>query len=276
MNFWEKLAYSFGSMGSSQRAHLSTESHQAISWNDFLPIPPIDSAQKYVVFQPHSDDAVFYAGGLLLKLAKAGKDVTLVTMTDGRLGSTDVSMTPERLVAIRRDEDQKAGEAIGVHKHLYLPFHDGELPRGGETTAAMVRIIRQEKPDAILAPDPWLMYEAHQDHLNCGWSAEESMIYCKLPLYLPELPPHDVRYIAFYSTSRPNQVVDIKAEQPQLLAALGLYRSQFTPETLEEARQYLNLKGLKLGSAHGMRLAEAFKVLTPSHLHTTNVDSEFF
>jgi N,N'-diacetylchitobiose non-reducing end deacetylase len=244
-----------------------------MNWNEFLPIPPIDSAQNYVVFQPHSDDAVWFAGGLLLKLANAGKKVTLVTMTDGCLGSTDVSMTRDRLVKIRRAEDQQAGEVMGVAKHLYLPFHDGELPHCGETTAAMVRIIRQEQPDAVLAPDPWLTYEAHQDHLNCGWSAAESMIYCDLPLYMPDLPPHAVRFIAFYLTSRPNQFVDITAENEAKLAALSLYRSQFTPETLEMATQYLNLKASELGTAHGMRLAEAFKVLTPLHLHTS-VDSE--
>ena len=54
-------------------------------------------------------------------------------------------MTRERLVEIRREEDQQAGEAMGVTRHLYLPFHDGELPHCGETTAAMVRIIRQER-----------------------------------------------------------------------------------------------------------------------------------
>jgi LmbE family N-acetylglucosaminyl deacetylase len=232
-----------------------------MNWNEFLPIPPIDSAQKYVVFQPHSDDAVWFAGGLLLKLANAGKKVTLVTMTDGCLGSMDISMTRERLVAVRRDEDQRAGEAIGVAKHLYLSFHDGELPHCGETTAAMVRIIRQEQPDAVLAPDPWLTYEAHQDHLNCGWSAAESMIYC------------NVRFIAFYLTSNPNQFVDISAENEVRLAALSLFRTQFTLETLEMATQYLNLKASELGEAHGMRLAEAFKVLTPLHLHTS-VDSE--
>jgi LmbE family N-acetylglucosaminyl deacetylase len=244
-----------------------------MNWNEFLPIPPIDSAQKYVVFQPHSDDAVWFASGLLLKLAKAGKDITLVTMTDGCLGSTDISMTRERLVEISNAEDQQAGEAIGVAKHLYLPFHDGELPHWGETTAAMVRIIRKERPDAVLASDPWLTYEAHQDHLNCGWSAAESMIYCNLPLYLPELPPHDVRFIAFYLTSKPNQFVDISADNEARLAALGLFQSQFTPETLEMATQYLNRKASELGEAHGMRLAEAFKVLTPLHLHTS-VDSE--
>ncbi|MGB9666751.1 MAG: PIG-L deacetylase family protein [Candidatus Cryosericum sp.] len=244
-----------------------------MNWHDFLPIPAIDSAQNYVVFQPHSDDAVWFAGGLLLKLAAAGKRITLVTMTDGRLGTTDPSMNSANLVAIRKEEDRRAAEALGIARHLYLPFHDGELPHCGETTQAMVRIIRQERCDAVLAPDPWLQYEAHQDHLNCGWSAAESMIYCNLPLYLPELPPHDVRFIAFYLTSRPNQFVDVTAELEHQLAALALFTSQFTPETLEMAKQYLNLKASELGEAHGMRLAEAFKVLTPLHLHTS-VDSE--
>jgi LmbE family N-acetylglucosaminyl deacetylase len=244
-----------------------------MNWNDFLPVPPIDSAEKFVVFQPHSDDAVWFAGGLLLQLAKAGKDITLVTMTDGRLGSTDPSMTPEHLIAIRKAEDQAAGEALGVHKHVYLTFQDGSLPRCGETTREMMRIIRQEKPDAILAPDPWLTYEAHQDHINCGISAAESTIYCTLPLYMPELPPHAIQYVVFYVTGRPNQFVDIESEYEAQLSALALFKSQFTPETLAMATQYLQLKATEVGTAHGMKLAEAFKVLTPLHLHTS-VDSE--
>lgn len=244
-----------------------------MNWHDFIPIPAIDSAQNYVVFQPHSDDAVWFAGGLLLKLAAAGKHITLVTMTDGCLGTTDPSVKPADLVAIRKEEDRRAAEALGIARHLYLPFHDGELPHCGETTRAMVRIIRQERCDAVLAPDPWLQYEAHQDHLNCGWSAAESMIYCNLPLYQPELPPHDVRFIAFYLTSRPNQFVDVTAELEHQLAALALFKSQFTPETLEMAVRYLRLKAMETGEAHGMQLAEAFKVLTPLHLHTS-VDSE--
>jgi LmbE family N-acetylglucosaminyl deacetylase len=100
------------------------------------------------------------------------------------------------------------------------------------------------------------------------------LIYCNLPLYLPELPPHDVRFIAFYLTSRPNQFVDITAETEAKLEALRLYRSQFTPETLQMAIAYLTLKGTDVGASHGMKMAEAFKVLTPLHLHTS-VDSEF-
>jgi LmbE family N-acetylglucosaminyl deacetylase len=275
MNFFKKIGKSFNLANGRRDTDFPARKKDSERWKDVFPIPSIDLAQKYVVFQPHSDDAAFYSGGLILKLIKAGKKVTLVTMTDGGLGSMDTLMTSQHLIEIRKEEDQKAGLALGVTNHICLAFHDGELARGGATTAAMVRIIREEKPEAILAPDPWLMYEAHQDHLNCGFSAEESMIYCKLPLYLPELPPHEVKYIIFYNTSRPNQIVNIEAEQAQLLIALGLYRSQFTPDTLEMATQYLNLKGLSLGRAHGMKMAEAFKVLTLSQLHTTNADSEF-
>ena len=96
---------------------------------------------------------------------------------------------------------------------------------------------------------------------------------CIRDSYLPDLPPHWVQFIAFYLTSRPNQFVDISAENEARLAALSLFRSQFTPDTLEMATQYLNLKAAELGEAHGMRLAEAYKVLTPLHLHTS-VDSE--
>jgi len=293
MNFSKKVEKSLNLNNNSQNTCFLSGKKDTESWKDIFsipvltrkkdsgsrkdvfPIPAVDSAQKYVVFQPHSDDAVFYAGGLILKLTKAGKSVTLVTMTDGGLGSEDVLMTSEHLMEIRKEEDQAAGMAMGATKHIYLDFHDGELGRGGAVTAAMVRIIREEKPAAIMAPDPWLMYEAHQDHLNCGFSAEESMIFSKLPLYLPTLPPHEIKYIIFYNTSRPNQLVNIALEQAQLIKTLSLYPSQFTPELLEQMTQYLNAKGASLGRAHGMKMAEAFKVMTLFQLHTTNSDSEF-
>ena len=52
-----------------------------------------------------------------------------------------------------------------------------------------------------------------------------------------------------------------------------MFASQFTAVTLEQTRQYLRLKAEEVGKAHGMALAEAYKVLTPWHLHT-NVDTE--
>jgi LmbE family N-acetylglucosaminyl deacetylase len=235
---------------------------------EFIPIPPIDSFNKYLVFQPHSDDAAIFAGGLLLKLAKMGKKITLVTMTDGRLGTTDPNMDLEKLVEIRRKEDEEAGRILGVKKHIYLPFRDGELPRSGLTTKEMVRIIREEKPDVVLAPDPWLPYEAHPDHINCGLGAAESMIYCGLPLYLPEFPPHNVHIIAFYITNRPNQFVDVEEVYEEKFRAIKVFESQLSKENCMLISQYLPSKTMEFGEAHGMKMAEAFKVLTPFHLHT--------
>jgi LmbE family N-acetylglucosaminyl deacetylase len=240
---------------------------------DFIPIPDIESGQRYVVFQPHSDDAALFAGGLIARLTGSGKHVTLVTMTDGCLGTCDPAMSRERLVRLRREEDQKAGEILSVQNHLYLPFHDGSLPHCGATTLEMVRIIRQEQPDAIMVPDPWLPYESHQDHLNCGWSGTESVIYAALPLYLPEvLPAHAVSYVILYLTDKPNQFVDITSVHGVKTSALASYPSQFSPEQYQMVVQYLDLKAADIGAAHGIGPAEAYKVLTPLHLHTS-VDS---
>jgi len=243
-----------------------------VNWRAFMPVPAVDAARAYVVFQPHSDDAVWFAGGLILKLTKAGKDVTLVTVTDGSLGTADPDMTAERLVAIRKAEADEAARALGVHRHICLPFRDGFLPRYGEATAAMVRIIREEQADAILAPDPWLPYEAHPDHVNCGLSAAACAIYSGLPLYMPDLPPHALQYVAFYLSDRPNQFVDIESELDVKLAILRMFKSQFTPAAYEAAAWYATIKAQELGVANGMHAAEGFKVLTPRHLHT-NVDS---
>jgi hypothetical protein len=55
-------------------------------------------------------------------------------------------------------------------------------------------------------------------------------------------------------------------------SALASYPSQFSPEQYQMVVQYLDLKAADIGAAHGIGPAEAYKVLTPLHLHTS-VDS---
>src|SRR2546428_12457917 len=53
--------------------------------------------QRVLVVTAHPDDSEFGAGGTVAKLVREGKEVTYLIVTDGSKGSSDRTMTRERL-----------------------------------------------------------------------------------------------------------------------------------------------------------------------------------
>ena len=105
---------------------------------------------------PHPDDAEFYAGGLLAKLAaEGGARVHIVVATDGRRGSFEADS--ETLIAARAEEMRRAATVI---RHAADP---AGLPRHGAGTRCLrvpcrekfIRAIRQLRPDVVVAEDPY-------------------------------------------------------------------------------------------------------------------------
>ena len=60
-----------------------------------------DKIERVLVVTAHPDDSEFGAGGTIARLAKDGCEVTYVIATNGNKGSSDRSMTSERLAVIR-------------------------------------------------------------------------------------------------------------------------------------------------------------------------------
>ena len=70
--------------------------------------------QRVMVVTAHPDDSEFGAGGTVAKFVKEGKQVTYCILTNGDKGSGDRTMTPERLAAIREEEQRNAARVLGV------------------------------------------------------------------------------------------------------------------------------------------------------------------
>src|SRR5204863_1865519 len=73
-----------------------------------------DRIKRVMVVTAHPDDSEFGAGGTVAKLTREGKTVTYCVVTNGNKGSSDRSMTPERLVTIREEEQRNAARVLGV------------------------------------------------------------------------------------------------------------------------------------------------------------------
>src|SRR5215510_11441739 len=86
-----------------------------------------EGIERVMVVTAHPDDAEFGAGGTVGKLVREGKQVTYCILTNGNKGSSDRTMTPERLAKIREEEQRNAARVLGVEVVDFLGFPDCEL-----------------------------------------------------------------------------------------------------------------------------------------------------
>jgi LmbE family N-acetylglucosaminyl deacetylase len=235
--------------------------------------------RRVMVVMAHPDDAEFSCAGTVARWAAEGQHVTLVLGTSGDKGSDDLSMTGERLMAIREEEQRAACDILGVREVVFLRMPDAELVPDLTMRRTLTRVVRQHKPDAVICQDPterWVGsgYIQHPDHIAMGEatlaavfpSARDRLTF---PDLLAEgLEPHNVRevYIAS-SEEKCNHFVDISAHLETKFAALDAHRSQmgdwdFRPMLSLWARDTAALARQKHApGAEEMEYAEGFTYL---------------
>jgi LmbE family N-acetylglucosaminyl deacetylase len=206
---------------------------------------------------PHPDDAEFYAGGTIAKMAADGSRVIIVVATDGSKGSFE--MAGRELSDARTAEMEAACRIMGAEPPIMLGFTDFELDLlpPGKLRELFVRLIREHKPGVVITEDPFWLGEPHPDHRALAMASMEAINYAFLPRLHPEhleqgLQPHFVPEKYFYSEepSRFNKYVDITTTFDKKVAAMCAHASQveFLVEgVLREAR----MAGLDLHTIFG-------------------------
>ncbi|MEW6567077.1 MAG: PIG-L deacetylase family protein [Chloroflexota bacterium] len=215
--------------------------------------------KSVLVFAPHPDDAEFFAGGTIAKMASDGARITLVVASDGGCGSFDHDRPT--LIGLRRQEQLRAAAVLGVAETVFLGHPDLGLDTlaAGVLREQFIREIRRLKPEAMIAEDPFAPYEVHPDHRAVAWAASDAVHFASLPLMHPEhfeqgLEPHYVIEKYLYSEHLPstNKVIDITSTIEHKLAAMAEHKSQLAFLVQDVVRQAA-LAGLDLTS----RLGEA-------------------
>lgn len=239
-----------------------------------LPIPDIFSARRVLCVQPHYDDNDIGAGGTLARLARNGAELFYLTVTDDLMGVVDLSLSPQAAAEALRRDQFAAGQIIGVREHFWLGYPDAGEYDYFALRRDILKYVRRLRPDFVFAPDPWLTYEAHRDHVQTGLATAEAVLFCGLPRIPSSDPAVDAAYpghsllgVAFYYTREPNQIVDVSAVWETKLAAVRCYQTQFTPEGMEELVLALEFKSRQVAAGRGFEHGEPLKVLHPSALH---------
>src|SRR3990172_877793 len=109
-----------------------------------------EKPQKILVILAHPDDPEFFCGATLARWVKAGHEIHYVLLTNGNKGG-GAELTPDQLRGIRQEEQQNAAAVIGARSVRFLDLEDGFLVPSLELRREIVRILRREKPDILVA-----------------------------------------------------------------------------------------------------------------------------
>lgn len=207
---------------------------------------PFPDGGRAMVIMAHPDDAEFVCGGTIAKWCAEGWEVVYVIATGGDKGTHDPEMHPEKLAAIREEEQRAACRALGVKECIFLGYPDGFTAESAELRGLIVRLVRQYKPDVVITWDAYERGFNHRDHRNIGVAVADALYpLVRDRLFYPAheedgLDSHEVNEILLAGTAKPDFTVDITEHWDKRVEAILCHTSQIggrTREDFEKMRQ---------------------------------------
>lgn len=226
-----------------------------------------DRPQRALAIYAHPDDPEVACGGTLARWASEGADVHLVVVSAGDKGSFDASTDPQVLTEKRAGEVAAAAEVLGLAGVSLLGVPDGEAANDLELRERLVGLVREHRPDVVIAPDPTAVffgnsYVNHRDHREVGWAVLDAVAPAAAsPLYFPDQgPPHQVRALLLSGTLEPDAWVDVSTGIDRKIAAVVCHGSRVgdNPSLVDEL---LRARTAEAGARAGVPHAEAFRYL---------------
>lgn len=213
----------------------------------------------------HPDDIEYSAGGTAAKWANKGSIIHFLIITNG-CGSSR-NLPQEKICKLRKTEQFKAGKIIGAETVTFLDYRDGEVLPDINLRKAIVRKIREFRPNVIVTGDPEPIiisdtYIGHPDHRAVSLATVEASFPAPespniFPDHLREgLKTHkpDFVYISAPVNNR-NLFIDIENTLDIKVNALLAHKSQYD----ESIREKIICWAQKTGEEAGLNYAEAFR-----------------
>ncbi len=190
----------------------------------------------------HPDDIEFGCGGTLIKYAKAGHEVCLMVMTEGRAGGDS---------EIRRTEQEASAEILGCKRLFWGGYRDTELPLNRELIQKVEGIIAEVGPDFIFVH---YFDDTHQDHRNLANSTITATRYTRNVLFYEGPTTNNFTPTAF---------VDITEEEADKIAALEAHASQVGKTNIGDLSivEVVHAAALFRGTQARVKSAEGFMPL---------------
>jgi LmbE family N-acetylglucosaminyl deacetylase len=242
--------------------------------DSILPIPELFSAKRILCIQPHYDDNDIAAAGLLTQLARNDAELFYLTATNDLMGVIDTSLSEDEATEALKRNQYAAAKIVGVKEQYWCGYPDAGEYNYFDLRRDFLKYIRMLKPDLVFAPDAWLTYEGHRDHIQTGLAAVEAVMFAGLnriassdPAVDSAYQPHSILGVVLYYTREPNYIADISITWEEKLAAVRCYNAQFDQEGLEQLAFALDMKSQQVAQGQTFERGEPLKVLHPSALH---------
>jgi bacillithiol biosynthesis deacetylase BshB1 len=213
----------------------------------------------------HPDDVELGCSGTILKHLSLGQKAGILHLTRGELGTRGD-------VKSRMKEAESAAKILGVHALEMLDFADGFFKNDKEHQLRLIQIIRNYRPDIVIAN---AFDDRHPDHGRAAWLMEDACFLSGLRKVQTKLngkiqdawrPKAIYHYVQAYR-HQPDVIVDVSEFWNKKMEAVKAYASQFydpkskEPQTFISTPEFLELvkaRGIEFGQAIGVKYGEAF------------------
>jgi LmbE family N-acetylglucosaminyl deacetylase len=225
--------------------------------------------RRTLVITAHPDDFELCCAGTVAKWLRQACQARLVLVTSGDKGTANTTSTPtitsRQVLSQREQEQEAAGQVLGMHDIVYLRRPDGELFPTMELRRELAAQIRRFQPHALFTHDPWRPYQLHPDHRAVGTATLDAVASARDPLFFPEqltdgVTAWRVADIYLFASAWPDTFIDVSETFDLKIAALRKHAVQMAgmPGMEERLRQTATEHGKRIGA----RYAEAFKLMT--------------
>lgn len=238
---------------------------------------PIEDVRSALVVAAHPDDIDFGAAGTVATWTAAGVAVTYCVCTSGE-ASGPVGRDAAEMARTREAEQRAAAAQVGVSDVVFLHHPDGALSASMALRRDISRVIRQVRPDRVLAWSPEINWDriatAHPDHRASGEATFAAVFPdARNPHAHPGLlddeglEPWVVRELWLSDSPAPlrNHVVDVTDTFDKKMAALRSHASQVGDGVALEKALRTGFGAIARAAGFGEgRYAEVFQVVDTS------------
>lgn len=220
-----------------------------------------------LAFGAHPDDVEISCGGTLLRYADEGKQIAIVDLTKGELGTRGSA-------DLRMEECKAASQILGLVDRVNLGMADGFFEENEDHLHQIIREIRHFRPKLILANS---IRDRHPDHGRAATLVARAAFLSGLPKINTERngisqeayrAPMLLHYIQDIYIE-PDVVLDVSAYAEEKIKVVQCFSSQFfdpnstepeTPISNAHFFEFMTGRMLQFGRPIGAKYAEGFTV----------------